>query len=336
MRKGIMSAGNWIVDYVKTIVDYPKIGNLTTICSETTETLGGCSHNVLADLAKMKTGIPLYAGGIIRDDAAGEFIINALKSYGVDSSNMIMTDKAATSYTDVMQEAETGRRTFFHYRGTNALLDVEHFVKMDTDARIFHLGYLLLLDRMDAPDAEYGTVAARVLDMLTKKGYKTSVDMVSIDDPKVPSIVMPCLPYIDYFIVNEVETAQCTRVEVRNPETNQLDKEKLKEAARMLINGGVREVVVIHYPEGSFALRKSGESLELPSYPIDKKEIVGNLGAGDAFCSGCLYGLHEGWSLYDVLSFASANAWFNLHHATATEGQPSIDKIQQFLSTNKL
>ena len=70
MRKGFVSAGNWLVDFVKMIEKYPAPGNLVTI--ESIEVgLGGCSHNTLVDLAKMETGIPLYAGGCIGDDDNG-------------------------------------------------------------------------------------------------------------------------------------------------------------------------------------------------------------------------------------------------------------------------
>ena len=57
MRKGFVSAGNWLVDFVKMIEKYPSPGNLVTI--ESIEVgLGGCSHNVLVDLAKMEANIP--------------------------------------------------------------------------------------------------------------------------------------------------------------------------------------------------------------------------------------------------------------------------------------
>lgn len=49
-RRGIISAGTWLVDNVKIIEQYPARGNLTTITRVETG-LGGCSHNVLADLA---------------------------------------------------------------------------------------------------------------------------------------------------------------------------------------------------------------------------------------------------------------------------------------------
>ena len=56
-----------------------------------------------------------------------------------------------------------GNRIFFHHRGANALFQPEHIKISQLTCKIFHLGYLLLLDAMDQPDADYGTVAARLL-----------------------------------------------------------------------------------------------------------------------------------------------------------------------------
>ena len=58
MRRGIISAGNWLADTVKFIPTFPSPGNLVTI--EKVEVgFGGCSHNVLVDLAQLETDIPL-------------------------------------------------------------------------------------------------------------------------------------------------------------------------------------------------------------------------------------------------------------------------------------
>ena len=70
-RRGIISAGTWLVDNVKIIEQYPARGNLTTI-SRVEKGLGGCSHNVLADLAGLGTDLPLYACLLYTSDAADE------------------------------------------------------------------------------------------------------------------------------------------------------------------------------------------------------------------------------------------------------------------------
>ena len=116
-RRGIISVGNWVVDTIKFIDRYPTKGNLTTI-ARVNEGLGGCAHNVLVDLAKLRSGIPLYAGGCIGNDDNGRMCLDACVCNGIDASNMHILDGESTSYTDVMTETYGGAaRTFFHHRG---------------------------------------------------------------------------------------------------------------------------------------------------------------------------------------------------------------------------
>jgi sugar/nucleoside kinase (ribokinase family) len=47
-------------------------------------------------------------------------------------------------------------------------------------------------------------------------------------------------------------------------------------------------------------------------------------GAGDAFCAGCLMGLHEGWDLPRSLLAAVCAAAASLSHPTCTAGVKSL------------
>ena len=329
MRRGIISAGNWLSDTIKFISHYPAVGNLVTI-EKIDQGFGGCAHNVLADLARMQTGIPLYAGGCVGKDALGDEIFATCEKLGINAEGICRVD-AATSYTDVMADMSNGTRTFFHHRGANAEFGPEHVEKITAEAKIFHLGYLLLLDRMDAKDEEYGVVAARVLDGLQKRGYKTSVDVVSEEGNRFREVILPCLKYMDYFIVNEVEAGACFGRNLRDAEGNIL-LDEVKAAARFLMESGVGEAVAIHFPEGGYGLRKSGEECYELSFRVEPKDIVSSVGAGDAFCAAMLYALHEELPLSKSLRVANAAARFNLFSATSTDGAPTIAEIEEFLS----
>ena len=333
MRKGIISAGNWVIDKVKILDCLPDRGMLGSILEETTGT-GGAPYNVLIDLAKMKVRFPLFAAGVIGNDENGDHILNDLKKHNIDSSYMQQTYHAPTSYTDVMTEKTTGDRTFFHCRGANALLDVSHFEKIESPARIFHLGYLLLLDKLDMPDKQYKVVSARVLNMLQQKGFKTSVDVVSESGDRFKKLVTPALKYVDYLIINEIEAGRITELTIRKK--NGIDGKNLQKAAEQLLKAGVKELVVIHFPEGAFAINNRGESIFVSSFVVDKKEIKGTVGAGDAFAAGMLYAIHESLPLDEALRFANASARFNLLHPTATGGAVSIKEIEEYSSHAKL
>jgi sugar/nucleoside kinase (ribokinase family) len=331
MRNGIIAAGNWIIDHVKIIDIWPQRGMLANIKEEMTGT-GGAPYNVLVDLAKMQTGLPLWALGVIGNDADGKFILQDLQRHRIDTTCMMATDAAPTSYTDVMTEERTGARTFFHCRGANALLEYKHFTGVQAPAKIFHLGYLLLLDKLDQEDAEFGVAAARVLARLRQKGYKTSVDVVSEQSDRFKKIVIPCLPYVDYLIVNEIEAGTTTGRLIRSG-NGQIDSRSLLQAAQALIDGGVKELVAIHFPEGGYARTRDGRQCFEPSFLVAADEIRGTAGAGDAFCAGMLYGLHEGLPLDWVLKLANANARFNLLSPTCTDGAVPLGQLEAYIKS---
>ena len=329
-RKGIVSMGNWLVDSVKFIDVYPAKGNLTTI-TDVEVGLGGCSHNVLVDLARLKSGLPLYAGGCIGQDAYGQMVLDAIAANQIDGRYINVLDDAATSYTDVMSEVNGDKtRTFFHCRGANARLTIDHIRQVDVPAKIFHLGYLLLLDELDRKDPEYGVVAARALKELQDKGYETSVDVVSEEGNRFREVVLPCLQYTDYLIINEVETGACCDMELRDAQGT-VDVDKIAYAAGTLLEKGVRKMCVIHFPEGGFAMSKDGTKIYMPTDMLPKSQIVSAVGAGDAFCAGALYALHEGYGMEDMLSFANACARFNLSNPTSTGGAPTIQEVNEYL-----
>lgn len=330
-RKGIISVGNWLVDSVKFIDVYPVKGNLVTIRNVEVG-LGGCSHNVLVDLARLKSCMPLYAGGCIGRDDYGQMVQDAIRSNDIDGRFMTVLEDVATSYTDVMSEINGDKtRTFFHCRGANARLTIDHIRAVDVPARIFHLGYLLLLDEMDKADPEYGVVAARALKELQDRGYETSVDVVSEEGDRFRQVILPCLKYTDYLIVNEVEAGACCSMELRDSD-GKVDIDGVRKAAGMLMEKGVRKMCVIHFPEGGFAMAKDGTSVYMPTDMISKSEIVSAVGAGDAFCAGTLYALHEGYTIEQMLRFANACARFNLGNATSTGGAPTLSEINEYLN----
>jgi sugar/nucleoside kinase (ribokinase family) len=317
-RNGVLAGGNWIIDQVKLIDVYPQPESLANIRDQYQGT-GGAPYNVLLDLARSGVKFPLYAAGLVGRDALGETILTECKKYKVDTKYLRATAEAPTSYTDVMTEESGGRRTFFHLRGANAKWDGRDLEFKKTRARIFHLGYLLLLDTLDQPHRTAGTKAAALLAAAQDAGMKTSVDVVSEDSDRFPKVVGPALKHTDYCILNELEAGKTTGFRIRQPD-GRLDTVALRHAGGALLQLGVREVVVIHFPEGAFARTRDGKDHFQSSLKLPPKYIAGTAGAGDAFCAGVLLGLHEGWELQRCLFTGVCLAAASLSHATCTAG----------------
>jgi len=320
---GLIAGGNWIIDHVKIIDVWPQREQLANIHGQSQGT-GGAPYNVLIDLAQCDAPFPLYAAGLVGEDADGKFIVADCKQHRIDTRFLQMTDRAATSYTDVMTEKANGRRTFFHYRGANALWRGEGLEFARTKARIFHLGYLLLLDGLDEADAKFGTKSSRLLAAAQAAGLKTSVDVVSEDSDRFKEIVTPALKHVDYLIINELEAGKIAGFKTRGPD-GRMDTVALRHAAGALLQQGVRELVVIHFPEGAFARTRKGEDVWQSSARLPDKLIVGTAGAGDAFAAGTLLGLHEGWELSRCLQTGVCLATACLTDATCTRGVKSLN-----------
>ena len=322
VRSGVLAAGNWIIDQVKIIDVYPQRDQLANIRGQSQGT-GGSPYNVLIDLAQLQAPFPLFAAGLVGNDALGRVILEDCRRHNIDTRRLESTPLAPTSYTDVMTEASGGHRTFFHHRGANALWNGATLKFEETKARIFHLGYLLLLDAIDAPDTKFGTKGAALLRAAQQAGLKTSVDVVSEDSDRFARIVLPAVKFADYCILNEVEAGKTTGFRIRES-NGALNTVSLKHAAGSLLQAGVRELVVIHFPEGAFARTRTGEDVWQSSLHLPPRHIAGTAGAGDAFAAGVLLGLHEGWDLRKCLLTGVCVAAASLSHATCTGGVKSL------------
>jgi sugar/nucleoside kinase (ribokinase family) len=316
-RNGILAGGNFIIDNVKIIDAYPQQDMLCNILRETASN-GGGPYNVLKDLAAMKAPFPLEAAGLVGRDSNGDWILRDCLAAGIGTAQLRQTSDAPTSYTDAMTVASTGRRTFFHQRGANALLGVDHFDFTATKAKLFHLGYLMLLDEMDRLLPDGRSIASLVLEKARRAGLLTAVDIVSTENPRFREIAEAALPFTDYLIINEIEAGKVAGLDLRPGD--KVDFNACAEAARRLLAKGVGRQVVIHFVDGAVVADSEGGLTMEGSLVLPEGFIVGATGAGDAFAAGYLYGIHEGMSISASIELAVCSAAACLTHPTPSMG----------------
>ncbi|MFO5768219.1 PfkB family carbohydrate kinase, partial [Klebsiella pneumoniae] len=202
---------------------------------------------------------------------------------------------------------------------------------LDALLKIFHLGYLLLLESLDRPDEVYGTRSARLLAQMRERGYEVSLDLVSRKgDPRYRPLVLPALKHLDYLTINELEASEFSGLEIRLP-NGEPHVANIARAASALLDAGVRQRVVIHCPEGAWGVSRTEAGRWVPSWRLPPEEIIGSVGAGDAFCAGLLYGSHERWPLTASLQLAHACARASLQAANAIDGAKTLPELQAFI-----
>ena len=76
-RRGIVCAGNWLIDTVKTLDRFPPEGELAQILR--TDRAAGGACNLLFDLAKLRTDLPLWGCGCVGEDEGGRWLSSELE-----------------------------------------------------------------------------------------------------------------------------------------------------------------------------------------------------------------------------------------------------------------
>ncbi len=310
MKSGIAVAGSILVDKINEISAYPCSGELTQIKS-VQKSVGGCVPNVAIDLKRICPELTVKAVGKIGDDENGKYVTEVFKANGVIYENVTLGEDA-TSFTEVMS-ITGGQRTFFTYAGASADFGINDAPMSALNVKMLHLGYFLLLNKVDNGDG------LKILKNAQEKGVKTSIDLVSENSDRY-SLVLPCLPYVDNLIINEVEAGKLTGIEP--------SKENLLLIAKKLKELGVQERVIIHTPEIGICVSEAG-AVFVPSYSLPDGFIKGTTGAGDAFCAGALIGIYQGKTDKEILEFASAAAVAALSSADATSGLCSEKEIKE-------
>ena len=306
-------AGTVLVDKINQISAYPASGELTKILS-VSRAAGGAVPNVGIDIKRVDPTIPVKVVGKIGNDGDGDFLVKTLKENEVDTS-LLVRGGLPTSFTDVMSIVG-GQRTFFTYPGACADFGYDDVDFENLDAKMLHLGYFLLLDKVDGGDGE------RILKRAKEMGIKTSIDLVSENSDRY-HIVKSCLKYVDNVIINELEAGMIAGIEPK--------RENLESIARAIKEMGVGEQVIIHMPETGVCLSDNG-FFELPSWELPGGYIKGKTGAGDAFCAGALIGIYRELDEMGILTLASKAATVSLSAPDSIGGMMTEAEIDALLT----
>ncbi|MEO1746992.1 MAG: carbohydrate kinase family protein, partial [Pseudomonadota bacterium] len=291
-RNGVVCAGNWIVDIVHTIDHWPKKSDLARIHDAVTG-IGGGAANVAMALKALRPDFPVWAAGRVGADTYGDQVVNTCHSAKISTEILTRDRDAPTAHTHVMT-VPGDTRTFFYQGGANDRLGIEHVdagaISKTTNAKLFYLGYLMLLARLDTLRADGTTMAADLLKAARDAGMTVCVDLVSAAHDDFSAIVRASLPHIDYLIVNEVEAGRVLDRPVATPHA-------MAAAARDLIELGVNEATIIHSATHAvWADNGMADVVTAPAVTVPPENIVGPVGACDAICEVILIGVHEVWT----------------------------------------
>jgi sugar/nucleoside kinase (ribokinase family) len=324
--RGVICVGSVVVDVGKVIDNYPKLEGLAMI-DEISLSTGGPGLNLAIDLRQLGARFPISMVGSVGDDEHGAFILSECVRRDIGTRHVVTVPGVATSFTDAMVVRDGGRRTFFHHIGANALLDPSDVDLAASGAKILHAGAPGLHPLLDAVQPDGENVWSRLLERAQRAGLHTNLELVSLAPSIVRRVGGPCLPHLDSIVINEWEAAALTGVELpaAGPD-GPVDWTTLEAAAVRLVELGVGQLAVVHFPAGCVAAAPGGRTWRQGSVRVPRDQVHNTTGAGDAFAAGVLLGLHDNQPVQECLRLGVSAAASCVRSVKTCAGITPVDR----------
>jgi sugar/nucleoside kinase (ribokinase family) len=315
MRRGIVTGGTWCVDRNRLVDFWPPEEAVAEILEVELQG-GGSACNLAIDIRRLDPSFPVATIGVVGDDDDGRFLAAQADAHGIDRTQLQTIGGVPTHYTDAYASRRSGRRTHIYLQGSSGLLTPDHFDFARARERIFHLGLPGVHRLMDGRWGGEANGWVATLKKARAAGLLTNLELASIAPERLAPLVRPCLPHLDYLVVNDGEIGAVAGQ--RTIGDGKTDLAACIAAARVVLAAGAMRVVAVHFPGGAAAVDRDGTVTTRPSVAVPPAAIVGANGAGDAFAAGFLYGMHQGWTVERALALAHAVAAASLRGMTTT------------------
>lgn len=279
----------------------------TLLIEEIAMAVSGAAGTAVIVAAKL--GLSCLAIGGYGEDMMGDWAVDRLVSFGIDTSAIERLPGVPTSSTIVLTRTD-GSRPALHVRGATG-----HFVVQEadfdrvTDARVFHLGGVGLMDAMD------GERNAALMRHAKGRGCITTVDVFAGSPADLPD-VEAVLPWTDYFIPSVEEARALTGLS------------DLDEMARFFFNRGAQCCIFTLGADGAYYHHRDGETFSIPAFQVDVKCTCG---CGDVFNAGFAAGLLRGMSPRESVVLAQACSALNAIGLGSQAGVRSFAQVSDFI-----
>ncbi len=304
-RRGFVTGGTWCLDYNLSLAEWPAVETASRILSNQRQG-GGAACNFGVGLRRLAPEIPVSTITLCGEDDDGNFLRGVAQDHGIDTAQFHVEPGLTTHRVMAFTGLDTGSRTHLFEAESADRLTPDHFDFAESEAFMLHLGLPGTHAVLDAPwqDDENGWVT--ILRKARAAGLRTNLELMTIGEEELRMLVLPCLPHLDYLVVNDHEIGAITGIETNRGGATSHDA--VLKAARRALEIGAMTLVVVHFPQGAIAVERDDETAFQASAEVPATAVVGSNGAGDAFTAGFFCGLHRGRPLAECLKFAHSAA----------------------------
>lgn len=298
--------------------------------------VGGSPLNIAVGCSRLGLNASLLTA--VGNDKIGEFIVNFLNNEGV-STHCIPTKNLSRSSAVVLGIEPPDKFPLVYYRDNAA--DSQLSIDDVIDARIED--YKIVLINGTALNIEPSRSATF---FAAEAAEKHQVDVVLDLDFRADQwhdyrafglTVRAILPKVKIAIGTEEEILAATmsstsQVTIKDQQISAPEiTGNIDASIGQLLSSGIEVLIVKRGEAGASIYKPDGSREDVPGFPV---EVLNVLGAGDAFASGFLYGILQGWDLFRACRMGNASGAQVVTRKGCANFMPYLEESLQFIESH--
>ena len=299
--KNICVIGSLNMDLVVNVDTMPKPGQ-TIIGSNFKEVPGGKGANQAVAMARLNGNVSMI--GKVGEDGFGQTLINSLKNDKVDTT-YIQTAKGATGVAFITVD-KNAQNSIVVSPGANFEVkedDIDNNIEAIKNSDIVVLQLETPLNTI-----KYALNKAKELNKYT---ILNPAPAVKLDDEIIKNV--------DLLTPNETELEIISGVSIET-------EEDIQKAAQIMIEKGVKELIVTLGSKGSLYINKE-KSMFKKAYKV---EAVDTTAAGDSYTGALAVALSQDKNIEDAMDFASKVGALSVLKEGAQSSLPTLEDVKNF------
>lgn len=304
--KNICVIGSLNMDLVVNVDTMPKPGQ-TIIGSNFKEVPGGKGANQAVAMARLNGNVSMI--GKVGEDGFGQTLINSLKNDKVDTT-YIQTSKGATGVALITVD-KNAQNSIVVSPGANFEVkedDIDNNIEAIKNSDIVVLQLETPLNTI-----KYALNKAKELNKYT---ILNPAPAVKLDDEIIKNV--------DLLTPNETELEIISGVSIET-------EEDIQKAAQIMIEKGVKELIVTLGSKGSLYINKE-KSMFKKAYKV---EAVDTTAAGDSYTGALAVALSQDKNIEDAMDFASKVGALSVLKEGAQSSLPTLEDVKNFRGVGK-
>ncbi len=303
-KKKILVIGSSNVDRVMKVEHFPQAGE--TIIGKSIDIFPGGKGANQAYACGRLGGETCFLS-LIGSDEDGALILHNMKTAGVDSSNIEMTDILPTGSAFINVNDE-GQNTIVIFSGANGLCDSSYLKKYDDV--ILESEVVVLQMEIPLEAVYYAVERASILG-------KTVILNPAPAPDNIPDTV---LSQVDYLTPNETELEKLSGRKLNTPAD-------IEDAAGFLLLKGVKNVIVTLGSRGAMWVSRAGAKIYAPP----QVQVADTTAAGDTFNAAIAVRLAESAGVEEAIQFANFASSISVSRPGAQSSIPDRTEVEEFI-----